>query len=284
MQHPANIRRIVLVVLDGVRSDSVALFPLPHFKALAQRGARTFAGRTVLPSVTAAAMTSLFTGVAPETHGIMNDRFGLPRAGLLPLPVLLAEHGVPVHAYLHNIARAYRGLAARVGSRLNATITFAGEDAAEIAATAATMLDRRLPGLYFLHWPDADRAGHASGWTSAHYARAARNLDQLLGALVERTGVLDDPSTLLIAMADHGGGGVDPRDHDSRHPLDTTIPIVLAGGQILPGELPAGTRLLDVAATIPWALGIDTPTAYHGVPLASAFSAPREEALAGAAA
>ncbi len=269
MDSPQGITRIILVVLDGLRADAIPLFPLPHLGALARKGAATFAGRTVQPSITAAAMTSLFTGVAPHVHGVKTDRFGIPRASepLTLLPRLLRDNGFPVHAFLHAIPRPYRGAAARVGQHLGACISTTGENATEILDAALPTLATQRRGVTFIHWPDADRAGHAHGWASTQYRRAARDMDHAIDRLVrETTGVLDDPSTLLIAFADHGGGGAVPRDHNSQHPLDTTIPIVLAGGQVVIGELAPLASLLDIPATIAWALGLELPANYSGRP------------------
>jgi arylsulfatase A-like enzyme len=276
MDSPAGITRVILVVLDGLRADTTALFPLPQLGALAARGAATFAGRTVRPSITAAAMTSLFTGVTPQVHGIESNRFGLPRGRerLVLLPRLLGEHGFPLHAFLHAIPRPYRGLAARVADHLGATLTCAADSANEILDVAWPTLTSGERGVHFLHWPDADRAGHAHGWMSPEYRAAARRLDAALGRLVRGTGVLDDPGSVLIAFADHGGGGKNPRDHESDHPLDTTIPIVMAGGQVVTGELAPMSSLLDIPATVAWLLGIDLPANYAGRPLVEAFAVP----------
>jgi hypothetical protein len=39
-------------------------------------------------------------------------------------------------------------------------------------------------------------------------------LDEALGAFTDEVDVPEDPSTLLVALADHGGGGIQPNDHD----------------------------------------------------------------------
>ena len=53
--------------------------------------------------------------------------------------------------------------------------------------------------------------------------------------------IADDPSTLLIACADHGGGGNTSNDHDSDHPLDRTIPLLMTGGGVVRQQLGAVT-------------------------------------------
>ncbi|MFI5246382.1 MAG: hypothetical protein ACHQQR_14210, partial [Gemmatimonadales bacterium] len=110
------------------------------------------------------------------------------------------------------------------------------------------------------------------GWMSPEYGEAAARMDRALGRL-ESIIDLADPATLVIALADHGGGGATFKHHDSAHPLDTTIPVMLAGGAVVPGELGAGVCLTDVPATILWALGLARPESYVGRPLLHAFAA-----------
>jgi predicted AlkP superfamily pyrophosphatase or phosphodiesterase len=275
MRTHAKYERVVMVVLDGLRADAVARHGLDALAGLAAAGASSFAARTVSPSVTAAATTSLFCGVGPWTHGIRSDRFGVPReiGALRPLPRELAGRGIPSSAFLARLPIAYAWLARRIGAASGLRdARFRGESAAEILGHAVPTLLRQRRGLIFLHWPDADRAGHAHGWSSAAYGRAARDLDAALGALVTLLRIGDDPATLLIALADHGGGGELERSHDSGHPDDVTIPIVLAGARVAPGTLGADAGLLDIPPTLLWALGVQPPEVYQGRPLTEAFS------------
>jgi arylsulfatase A-like enzyme len=269
------VRRVIIAVMDGLRSDAIDAFDLDHVRGLALRGAHTLTGRTVAPSVTAAAMGSLLTGVRPERHGLTSDRFHVPRsrAPVSPLPSLLAEAGYLTTACLAEVPLLYRRIARALARRLGVRRpSFAGDTAAEILNVARPWLASQRSGLVLFHWPDADRAGHAHGWMSPAYAEGARRLDQALGRLAQWTGVEHDPSTLLIALADHGGGGGEPKDHDSAHPLDRTIPILLAGGAVAAGRrLRPEASILDVPATVLWALGVHPPAIYEGRPFMEAF-------------
>jgi len=271
---PREIRRVIVVVLDGLRPDAVTLFGLGQLERLKRRGAATYGARTVTPSVTAAAMASLLTGVPPALHGLRSDRFHVPRrhARLMPLPLLLTQAGLPTSAYLAGLPRGFRGIATRIAERLGLQrVCFSGESAPSILAAAFAALEAQDTGLILIHWPDADRAGHRKGWMSVEYARAARLMDSTLGTLVARTELWADPSTVLIALADHGGGGRESRDHQSSHPRDRTIPIWLAGGSVVSGELAPVSSLLDVPATVLWSLGQPIPASYAGRPLVEAF-------------
>lgn len=287
MTSPHGVRRVIIVVLDGLRADAIHLFPLPNMARLADIGAHTLTARTVTPSVTAAAMTSLFTGVTPDVHGVTSDRFGMPRprVALTPVTRALQRVGLPSSAFLAAIPRAYRGLAERIARGLGLEHTcFSGESATEILAAAANSLTMQRRGLILLHWPDADRAGHEHGWNSDAYARAARRLDDALGQLAHDAYIAHDPETLTILCADHGGGGMTAREHNSLHPLDQRIPLVLLGGRVRRGRIQTQCSLLDVPPTTCWALGLTPPASYSGCPLVQAFSGPDERLPAAMAA
>lgn len=282
LRPPAGISRVVVVVLDGVRADAIPLYQLPSLSALLDAGAGTLSAETVSPSVTAAAMTSLLTGVAPATHGIEDDRFGLPRRGALlePLPAHLIRHRIPTYGFMAALPRPFRGIGRRIADRLEASITFGGCGCQEILGHLQPSFDRHDGGLWLSHWPDADDAGHAAGWTSREYVQALHRLDDAAGDLVRCLNAEHDPATVVIFLADHGGGGRCVRSHNSGHRQDTTIPMVLLGGRVKRGSLAPGTSLLDVPATVPWLLGVPVPTSYEGRVLAEAVDVPALRAVA----
>jgi len=274
MTNPTDIRRVVLVVLDGLRPDAIESFDLTHVRRLAATSASSLTARTVTPSVTAAAMASVMSGAPPQYHGLESDRFHIPRSRgpLHLLPRVLCEAGYPTSAFMHSVPRLYGGLARRIARHLGvASPHFGGECADEILAAAMPTLATQERGLIFLHWPDADRAGHEHGWMSPGYARGARALDSALGRLVDALDLARDPGTLLIACSDHGGGGATVTDHDSDHPLDTTIMVMIAGATVEPGRLAAPVSLLDIPATLLWALGVPRPASYAGRVLHEGF-------------
>ena len=276
---PADIRsspvqRVVLVVLDGLRPDAIVRFRLDRVANLARRGASTYRAQTVSPSITPCAMASLLTGASPERHGMQSERFRLPRprGPVHPLAQELARHSLPSSFFMPQVPFLMRGIAARLATALGLGLfRHHGRNAGDVLAAARSTLASQRRGLIVLHWLDADRAGHEAGWMSPRYAEAAERMDAALGAL-EAAVDLDDPTTLMIALADHGGGGATPTHHDSAHPLDTTIPVMLAGGAVVPCDLGAGVSLTDIPATILWALGIARPDSYVGRPLLHAFA------------
>ncbi|HEY9228818.1 MAG TPA: alkaline phosphatase family protein [Gemmatimonadaceae bacterium] len=270
MRNDPLARRVIVVILDGLRPDAIDRFGLSHLARLMDHGASTLAATTVSPSVTISALTSLMTGVSPDVHGLRGDHLFIPkpRKDLIPIPEQLARLNWPSAAFMTEVPVLLRGIAARIGRRLGLTrLHTTGENAAGVLDAARQTLRTQRRGLIVLHWPDADRAGHDHGWMSPEYGAACRDLD---AALRNLTSTSADPDTLFIAVADHGGGGAKVNDHDGDHCLDRTIPIALYGAGVAQAELEAST-LLDVPATILYALGLDVPAWFEGRVLREAF-------------
>lgn len=279
MDSRPRVERVVIVVLDGLRPDAIEKFHLESWMRIAARGASTLRGSTVGPSVTAAAMGSLLSGVPPRIHGLTSDRFQVPRptGPVFPLPRCLRGAGIPTTMYIRSIPFVVRGIAGRLAKMLGVSNPqFVGRTAFDIAGAARKHLEAPRRELVLLHLPDADLAGHEHGWMSDAYGDAARRMDNALGRIAAYARVDEDPGTLLIALADHGGGGVQAKDHDSDHPLDRTIPLLLSGAYVKPSCL-WNASLLDVAPTVLSAFGVPIPAGYVGQPL---IDMPREERIA----
>lgn len=273
MQRPPEIRRAIIVVLDGLRPDAIDAFNLTHIRRLMQLGASTLGGQTVSPSLTWPAITSMLTGLEPDTHGILADSVHIPKpkTKLNPLPALLKRAGYPTSAFVSEIPLVYRPIAGKLASDVGFDDThFRGKSAMEVLFAARPALWKQRRGLIFMHWADADATGHNFGWMSKEYGDACRRLDEALGGLVLTFELLRDPGTLLVALADHGGGGIVPNHHVGDHPINATIPMLLAGGSVQRTTL-LDARLIDVPTTVAWALGVTPPSAYRGRVLKEAF-------------
>lgn len=275
------IRRVIIVVLDGLRPDAIDAFDLSNIRQMATTGASTMSARTVSPSCTWPAITSLLSGVPPEIHGILRDSPHVPRpkTPLEPLPTLLSRAGYHSAVYMRALPPLYRGTARLIAKRLGfAEARFAGATAEEVTMAAGQSLRSQERGLIVIHWADADQAGESRGWMTREYGEACRRLDAAVGLLVKLTSCGSDPHTLVIALADHGGGGVTVNDHSEEHHLNWTIPLILGGGSVRHTTLEEA-HLLDVPATAAWALGVTRPPVYAGRVLAEAITETGEEQI-----
>ena len=81
----------------------------------------------------------------------------------------------------------------------------------------------------FVHFHDADQAGHAHNWGSDEYNAAVKAVDGYLKTILDL--VTTDPrlqgKTTIIISADHGG--FQNNHFDNANPLNYTIPFYVWG-------------------------------------------------------
>ncbi len=112
---------------------------------------------------------------------------------------------------------------------------------------------------------------------SPQYRAAAVEIDAAIGVLADLT-----EHTLLIVMADHGGGGVTKHDHAEPHPINDHIPLILAGPAVTRRhQLTRQVSLLDIPPTLLWWFGLDVPVCYEGRVLTQAFTRTAQPVEAG---
>jgi predicted AlkP superfamily pyrophosphatase or phosphodiesterase len=269
------VRRLVILLADGLRPDAVAPGVMPSLDALGSAFTLARQARTVRPSATVPALASLATGVAPHTHRLTEPGLGF-LAGLRsvrPVAWELGRAGIPTDVVTGELSPTSLpvawSLATTAGVR---RLVSKGAQARDTAAAVHRMLAQPEDRLLFVYLPDCDRAGHAYGWMSDPYLEAAAEVDAAIGSLAEWA-----DQAVFIVTADHGGGGVRANEHDDPHPVNDHIPLVVAGpGVTRRHQLTRPISLLDIPATVLWWFGLPVPDRYEGRPLEDAFApAPR---------
>lgn len=265
------MRRVVLVLADGLRPDAITPTDMPSLDALARTYTTALRASTVRPSRTVAALASLATGVAPATHGLIEPGLGFLKRlpSLRPLARELTRGGIPSQVFASELLPGERAVlwaltkAAGLGRYRSA-----GLRARDVARSALTAALGQEDGLVFVYLNDCDQAGHAHGWMSPQYRAAAVEVDAAIGVLADLT-----EHSLLIVMADHGGGGVSTHDHAEPHPANDHIPLVLAGPDVTRRhQLTRHVSLLDVPPTVLWWFGLEVPVTYEGRVLTQGFT------------
>ncbi|HKW42196.1 MAG TPA: alkaline phosphatase family protein [Gemmatimonadales bacterium] len=265
------MRRLVIVLADGLRPDAVTPTVMPSLNALGEAFTLARRAQTVRPSATVAALASLATGVGPATHRLIEPGLKfLPRLGAIrPVSQVLGRAGVPTDIVTADLGPAALPVAWALASTAGVRrLVGKGSRARETAALAHRMLAQAERRLLFVYLPDCDRAGHAHGWMSDPYLEAAAEVDAAVGLLSTWT-----DEAVVIVTADHGGGGVIANEHDEPHPINDHIPLIVAGtGVTRRHQLTREISILDVPATVLWWFGVPVPECYEGRPLTEAFA------------
>jgi predicted AlkP superfamily pyrophosphatase or phosphodiesterase len=262
---PAPARHVVIMSFDGLRADALqSVWPA----ALRQQGAASWTARTVVPSSTLPAHTSMVAGVGPEIHQIrFND--WTPSQDRLTLPTIFTR--------VRGAGSAVVVIVAKPKLRFIVPADLAAEwllfpryrQAAVLDVAAQRFRDRR-PALLFVHVADPDDAGHRAGWMSPTYLAVVQGIPALVERFLSQVRAADRwEETLLIVTADHGGHG---STHGSGRSEDVTIPWIALGGAARPGVTLTGpVRIYDTAATTLFALGIPAPAGWQGRPVREAL-------------
>lgn len=245
------VRHVVLVTVDGLRPDAIAAAPAPHLAAAMRAGAHTLAARTVDPPETLPAHVSIATGLPPAQHGVRtNTELGQ------------AVAAATVFSRVHDAGgrtALYHGKAKLMDIALPGTLAHRrgpGRGEADWRSGASQALVRQFEKEFagedlafaWLHLREPDLAGHKSGWMSADYLAAVREIDAAFGSLVQALAGSDRAAqTTLLLTADHGGAG---REHWGRNEADFRVPWICMGPGVRGGTvLPEGTTVMDIAAT-----------------------------------
>jgi len=263
-----STRRVVIISIDGLRPDAILLAPMPNLMGLMQKSAFSLGARTVFPSVTLVAHSSMLTGMCPSKHGVdWND--------------YLPERGYAQGLDLFDIAHA-AGLQTEmyVGKKKMKQITEPSslDNFVLVNDSDAGLMDRLLEdfpqdfGVLFIHLVETDLAGHAYGWLSPEQISTIQRADETLGRLLAELDARNlRDETLIIVTADHGGNG---QGHGSDSRKDMTIPWIASGPGIQPKILITLVHTMDTAATAAFALGLEIPYEWDGVPVYEAFGLP----------
>lgn len=259
---PASADNVVIIMVDGLRPDALRPAKTPALEGLIKRGSFTLKAQTVTPSLTLPAFTSMMTGLPVEAHGVDWNEYE-PERGFLKAPTLFeiatfngSKWGaafIQKEKLLH-ATKQDRRLALHVCS-INEPGCTARKIAGDVINAYKTTTDSIKPSLFFIHFAEADTAGHAEGWMSKPYLKAVEEVDRAIGALIKGfkdLGLYE--RTTFIVTADHGGHGT---THGTAMPEDMTIPWIAAGPGIKTGhEIKQPISLMDTPATVMRAFGI----------------------------
>ncbi len=247
-------RRLVLVVIDGLRLDVAQ--QMPQLQALGERGHFAKASAP-LPSLSRVSYTAMVAGANPERTGIRNNSFNSP-VGVDTVLQRAKDAGLKVSG-VGDLAYWEENFEPSLDAWTTVDDT-KGSEALQSAALA--LLKRQTEGIAIIHMLAVDRAGHAHGVTEP-YHKAAAELDAIVGQVGK---ALDLDKDALMIVADHGH--VDRGGHGGDEPEVLAIPAVLVGYGFGKGAQDFGP-ISALGPTVSLLMGLEYPRdmttapAYH---------------------
>lgn len=204
-------RSAILFLIDGLGALNLRA-RAGHARFLARTGVRSDVARTVFPSTTAAALTSLLTGTdagrhgiagyrlrVPETGAVVNqlrgwDTDGLHRSWLRAAPLTAEDRPTYV------VSKAEYAGTGLTDAIMHGAVFVGADDLDERMAAAARIANTVDGAFVYLYAPELDSVGHKHGWESERWIETLERLDAAAAALTESM----TPEVGLVVTADHG--------------------------------------------------------------------------------
>ncbi|MDX1395668.1 MAG: alpha/beta fold hydrolase [Gemmatimonadota bacterium] len=269
----AQTPKVLVIGVDGVRTDVLAEAATPNIDALAADGAWSMTARTTLPTVSGPSWSSMLIGVWPAKHGVFSNNFEGNRYTEYPdfltriesvrpdletfvaadwLPLVAEDSGGPLFDDRPDTKFVVNGY----------DVGWAEGDRQGVDA-AIEALSTGDPDALFVYLGNPDETSHQTGSIGAEYRAAIEEADTQVGRLVSavraRAGYADE-DWLILLSTDHGrrpNGG-----HGGRSEAELTSFFVASGPSALRGEIEGTPRVLDVAVTALAHLGIEADPAW----------------------
>jgi arylsulfatase A-like enzyme len=256
-------RHVVVMSIDGCRPDALVAAQATNLIRFGAEGVIAAQAYTIPLSLTLPSHSSMLSGYDMEHHGV-NWNTPLPELGFIKVPTIFAiAHAAGMRTVM--IMGKAKFLTLQLPDSLD-EVHEVGYDDDGIAETAIFVAQKGNFDLLFIHLPNPDLVGHASGWMSPAYLERVAHVDQLFARI---KAALPADSTMIVT-ADHGG-------HDFGHgadvEIDRHIPWMISGPGIrkhVVVDSPIAT--MATAATALKLLGLQLGPDAQGLPVEQAFA------------
>ncbi len=219
---------VIMISFDGFRHDYYDRWEAPNFRRVIRRGARAVSLIPVFPTKTFPNHYSLATGMYPARHGLVDNYFWDPerqaRYGMAdreavedgswyggePIWVTAETQGMVAASYFWvGTEAAIDGVQPTHWFRYDASVP--NEERVDRALEWLALPEAERPHLVMLYFSDVDWQGHEHGPDAPETAAAVRQVDAMLGRLLDGVEGLPIADRVhLVLVSDHGMAAGDP--------------------------------------------------------------------------
>lgn len=271
---------VFLIGFDGWGSYCVPKAEMPVLRQMMKQGCWTLKKRSVLPSKSAPNWASIFMGASPEVHGYTRNN----REAEIPPVVVTENHAFPSISQLLRKQKVdvEIGLFYQWGGVKYFADTLSVNHVAYLPAgkrkdwskrinnSACNYIKKKKPTFCTILYSYPDYFGHTKGFDSYEYYESLKVLDKSLDDIIQAVkdaGIFD--KSVFIVTSDHGGI---EKNHGGNTLKEMETPFVIFGYNIKKEyEIKDSMMQYDIAATIAYIFGLETPQAWIGRPVLSVF-------------
>jgi predicted AlkP superfamily pyrophosphatase or phosphodiesterase len=253
-------KKCLIIGLDGVRPDALAVAETPNVDALIASGTYTDSAQTCAITVSGPAWASLLTAVDPAKHGVVSNTFQGARYDLYPTLFDRLRNAIP-SARTASVVN-WAPINTHIVRKADTLVAVQPDE--RVAEEVVRILEADDPDLLFVQLDEPDAAGHSHVYSpeSVGYLRQLAKTDAHIGSIVSamRRRASDDEDWLVIVTTDHGGS---EKGHGKDIPEHRTIFVLLVDSKTRRNALDGGVTIMDVGATALAHLGVTLDPAWN---------------------
>jgi len=273
-----NLPHVLVIGIDGLGGHGFELAKTPVLDEMMKNGAYSLAARTVVPSSSGPAWTSIMTGATVERHGVGNNSWTVDNKVLEP--VFKGDHTMFPTIFgeiRKNDPEAVTGAVYHWETLVNfiekdvCDLSIAAESEDIATQKACDFLLNKNPNFTFVHLDLVDHGGHHGGYRSDDYVKSVEKADSLVGVFIDKlTATKQMEKTVVLVVSDHGGL---EKKHGGSSPDEMIVPFIIYGKGVKKGyEIKHPVFNYDLAPTVAWLFGFQLNEWISGRPLIDAFS------------
>jgi len=260
-------KHVLIIGIDGMRTDAFREATKPNMDALIATGAVTYdayaGGELSTPTQQATSSgpgwSSILTGVWIDKHGVSNNSFSGHDFANYP-HFFSRLYDLNNNANLSSIVHWSPIDSEIIGNSANNANFFRSTQSsdADITTAAVAHLTNTNPDVLFLHYDELDGVGHGSGFSvnNASYMNKINEIDFEIGQVIAAIEARPNYATedwIYIVVTDHGGNGT---SHGGQSYDERRIPMVVSGGAAVNQEIFPGPGHHSVPVIVAQHLGV----------------------------
>ena len=272
-----KIPHVLIIGIDGLGAHGLEMANTPHLDELMKNGSYSLTARTIMPSSSGPAWSSMITGTTVERHGVGNNGWTVGNKALEPVykgkynmfPTIFGE--IRDHSPEAVIGAIYHWKS--FGNFIEpgvCDLSISCESEEEATQKTCDFLKEKRPHFTLVHLDLVDHGGHHGGYRSEEYVRSIEKANSLVGVLIGQLRDIDMfEQTVVFVVSDHGGL---EKKHGGSSPDEMIVPFIISGKGVKKGykiEHPSFTY--DLAPTVAWLFGFELNEWVTGKPLSNAF-------------
>ena len=289
----AQTDHIVLVVLEGIKPSAIQSGATPHIAKLAKEGSTSWAAQSITPPLTVPAMASLFTGLPVEKHRINADweHYDFGRS-FMRSPTVFdymdlaggADTGIfLMDERLYQLIRPEIYVDKQVCGYTKPqctpeTVSVYIQDFLKSVTSGKKggFWLFGVPDLLVTHFPTAARIGQKYGWDSPKYSAAVTSIDNAVDQIMKNYQEIGALDRTMIIVTGLNSGPLNPITKKVKKgetiALDPNVPFITWGANVKKQHsISQPPTLLDIGATIMYALGLETHVEWESQAITEIF-------------